>query len=126
VSIEFNWTAPPHLTLTRDIEAFERKMELRKDVVARILADQTKKWMQERAIWKDRTGDARRELFGLVDHVSRDVVEVYFGQGVDYGIYLEVRHGGNFAIIRPALEQFVIPTLERLMAQPGGLSEAFK
>lgn len=70
-------------------------------IIAQVAAD-AQAYMKDNAPWDDRTGMAREGL----------EAEPYFGEksgivlahGVDYGIWLEVRFGGDYAIILPTLE----------------------
>jgi len=55
------------------------------------------------APWTDRTGHARQGLQGGVD-VRGDQQVLYLSHGVDYGIWLELAHGGNYAIVRPTVD----------------------
>ena len=58
--------------------------------------------MRNNAAWKNRTGNARRGL--RVETVERsDAIEMYFIHSVEYGIYLELAHGGNYAIVYPTM-----------------------
>ena len=56
------------------------------------------------ASWTDRTSNARQSLFG-VSTKEGDKVVVILSHGVDYGVFLELAHQGNFAIIGPTLQQ---------------------
>lgn len=60
-------------------------------------------YMQENASWEDRTGDARE---GLVSEFYKTGNEmgIVLAHTVDYGIWLEVRWSGRYAIIIPTLE----------------------
>lgn len=74
-------------------------------------------YAQDNAPWEDQTGDARAELD--VD-VSRDgdVIVWEMFHGVDYGLYLETRWNGKFAIIMPTLEMFA-PQIGRGLSESG-------
>ena len=56
------------------------------------------------APWTDRTGNAAQGLFGVVTKEG-DKVVLILSHGVDYGVFLELAHQGNFAIIGPTLQQ---------------------
>lgn len=55
------------------------------------------------APWTDRTGHARQSLHGGVD-IRGDQQVLYLSHGVEYGIWLELAHGGNYAIVRPTVD----------------------
>lgn len=62
-------------------------------------------YARQNASWTDRTGNARQTLHAWVDEVARDIVELWLGHGMDYGLWLEVRWGGRYAIVWPTIEQ---------------------
>lgn len=55
------------------------------------------------APWSDRTSHARQSLHGGVD-TDDDRFVLYLSHGVEYGIWLELAHGGNYAIVRPTAD----------------------
>lgn len=55
------------------------------------------------APWTDRTGHARQSLHGGVDVRGNQQV-LYLSHGVEYGIWLEKAHGGNYAIVGPTAD----------------------
>ena len=59
------------------------------------------------ARWTDRTGNARGGIVGQADNsgARRGHWEIHLAHSVSYGIWLEVRFGGRYAIIRPTLER---------------------
>lgn len=62
--------------------------------------------MKSNASWTDRTGNARQSLNAEVEDMAMDMVEIVLSHGVEYGIYLELSHGGAYAIIAPAVDVF--------------------
>jgi hypothetical protein len=58
---------------------------------------------RQNAPWTDRTANARNGLFARAE---RDVpnYRIIVGHGVDYGIWLETRWSGRYAIIRPTVD----------------------
>lgn len=66
-------------------------------------AGQLEGYAKTRAPWTDRTGHARQGLHGGVD-VRDDAFTLYLSHGVEYGIWLELAHGGNYAIVRPTVD----------------------
>lgn len=69
--------------------------------------------MQSEAPWQDRTGDARNLLgFSVDEDPLRPVVYLY--HGVSYGVWLEIRFNGDYAIIMPTIEQFGPDLIRRL------------
>jgi hypothetical protein len=60
---------------------------------------------KENAPWEDQTSNARASLHAFVEQLSDDTVRVYLSHGMDYGIYLETKWQGKYAIIWPTIER---------------------
>jgi hypothetical protein len=60
-------------------------------------------WMKENASWTDRTGAARSGLRTTTEHQPKVRHTIHLFYSVPYGIWLEVRNSGRYAIILPAL-----------------------
>jgi hypothetical protein len=82
------------------------------------VATQALEYAQANAPWEDITGDARS---GLDVDVSMEgaVIVWEMSHSVDYGLYLETRWNGKFAIIMPTLEMFA-PQIGRGLSESGG------
>lgn len=61
--------------------------------------------MQTNRPWTDRTGMAKMTLRARVSQPSKTTVRITLSHGVDYGIWLELAHEKNFAIIAPTIEE---------------------
>lgn len=69
------------------------------------IAEDMEEYAQENAPWEDRTGDAREGLHTTVIHHGFRH-EIVLSHTVDYGIWLEIRWGGELAIILPTIEHY--------------------
>lgn len=57
------------------------------------------------APWTDRTSNARNGLFAVTElDVRKGAYRLIIAHGVPYGIWLEVRFAGRYAIIRPTID----------------------
>lgn len=58
------------------------------------------------APWTDRTGDARRELFGASE-IAGEMIVIYLshGAGISYGVFLETLRGGKFSVVLKTIEK---------------------
>jgi hypothetical protein len=76
-------------------------------------AERVEAYAKEHAKWEDQTGSARS---GLTATGSQQLVRyvITLSHSVDYGIWLEVRWGGRFAIIMPTLEEMGPKMMEEL------------
>jgi hypothetical protein len=66
-------------------------------------AVRVQEYAQENAPWADRTGEARQGLKAIGEQRLTTYSIILF-HTVDYGIWLEVRWDGRFAIIIPTIE----------------------
>lgn len=70
---------------------------------ANFIAPKAEAHMRQNAPWTDRTSAARNGLRAQVQ-VSTNKVAIVLYHSVDYGIWLEVRWGGKYAIVRPTVD----------------------
>ena len=72
------------------------------------LAAAMEEYARARAPWQNRTGAARAGLYGYADQVEDDtfIAGVAHSPTVDYGIWLETRWNGRYAIIGPTQAAF--------------------
>jgi hypothetical protein len=102
--VTFSWLVRPSEAFPPLAEAQARAMHRGVRALADAYAPQIEVWMKQEAPWTDRTGNARQTLFGEVQEVVNQMVAVVIGHGVDYGIYLELKNAGRYAIVNPALD----------------------
>lgn len=81
----------------------------RQIAAVRALAERTVGKMEghakSHAPWTDRTGEARKGLFGYV--LSRETVMLLrIAHGVQYGVFLELTNQGKYAILDPTAKRF--------------------
>lgn len=72
-------------------------------VTAQSCAPDVENYMKMNAPWQDQTGNARNGLFAR-PYREGDEVGIDLGHSVDYGIWLEVRWSGRYAIINPTID----------------------
>lgn len=69
------------------------------------MAERMEMYMKANAPWEDRSGDARSGLTAQAERINGQPGIVLY-HTVDYGIWLEIRWGGEYAIIQPTIEHF--------------------
>lgn len=67
------------------------------------MAPQVESYMKLNAPWTDRTSNARNGLAAR-PYEDKDEIGIVLFHQVDYGIWLETRFGGRYAIIDPTIE----------------------
>jgi len=70
--------------------------------------------------WTDRTNMAKATLNAKVSQPETNIVRITLAHGVDYGIWLELAHGKNYAIIAPTVREEgprIVSDLNNLMSK---------
>lgn len=78
--------------------------------------------MKIAAPWTDRTGNARSGLFAKAGHEPGQRHWIDLGHRVPYGIWLEIRWGGRYAVVFPTLLTYgpkIMQTLNKLFTRLG-------
>ena len=86
-------------------------------IAAQAQAPEVENYMKLNAPWSDQTGNARNGLAARAYRDNDEVGIVLFHQ-VPYGIWLETRFGGKYAIIEPTIEAMsptVMASFERIL-----------
>lgn len=76
--------------------------------------------MKQKRPWTDRTGMAKAMLNVKVSQPSETVVRMTLAHGVEYGIWLELAHEKNYAIVAPTVREEgprVVKDLNNLMSK---------
>lgn len=94
------WTSD---TLTPSLVAFPVVLATALGKLMQYEAAKVQDYARDNAPWKDRTTNARGGLFAK-SNVNPTNVEIILYHTVPYGIFLEVKNSGEYAIIRPTLE----------------------
>lgn len=94
--------------LNDNLLQFEAKTLNDVRVAAENLAEEMESYMKANAAWTDDTGNAREGLQAVVAWQDDKNFSIMLGHGAEiyYGIWLEVRWGGRFAIVLPTAQHF--------------------
>jgi hypothetical protein len=106
-------------TLVKNLDLLPQRME--RVIIAAIEYHATRgeAALRKGARWTDRTSNARNGLFTATSH-SRTKHTITFYHSVPYGIWLEVRWAGRYAIIMPTVRSegaLLMKTLDKAMAR---------
>jgi len=110
------WVRPP-AKLAQAIEQYGDKVLTALVAVAQRSADLMQNDARNNAPWTDRTGNARSGLFGTAEaDFARHIVTIYLSHGalINYGVYLELAHGGRFSILMRTIESH-LPELQSML-----------
>lgn len=97
----------------RNMDAYEQKIVRSAEEIAKYFAPQMETHAKANAPWTDRTGNARQSLYGWWDKQGKKVI-VFISHGRDYGLWLEIRNSGRYAILWPTVEEF-IPQIKSML-----------
>lgn len=100
--------------IVRNIDELPDKVDGYIHAVVAYQAGKATAWMKTTAKWRDRTGNARSGLSVDVGWKPQESHSMTFFYRVAYGIFLEVRWAGKFAIIGPAIQKFGPETMRML------------
>ena len=106
VSSGYTWLLDPAEAFEELAIAYQEAIHKAVFTIAQRWAPEIENWMKENAPWTDRTGNARQTLYTAVRDVTNKMVSIILSHGIHYGLFLEVRHAGKYAIINPALDEF--------------------
>lgn len=102
--------------ISNNIQDLNTQVHRRVRDAAESLKDEMVAYAKANAPWQNPTGDARAELQGAVVWEDDDHFTIFLGHGsnIHYGVWLEVRWGGKFAIIVPTIMEFAPRFGERI------------
>lgn len=100
------WDNPPDKAWGELADAYQAAIQKGVKAIAQKWQPEIENWMKLNASWTDRTGNARQSLYTEVETQAKEMVTIILSHGVEYGIYLELKNAGRYAIIGPALDEF--------------------
>lgn len=114
------WTKSPTEVFVPAYDAYIDKLVLAVEELVRSAMPEIDEWMKAEAVWRDRTGNARRSLHtelmreGLVIALVMQYTTPIF-----YSQYLETMQSGRFSILGPALDHWTPILFARLQRMLG-------
>lgn len=107
-------------TLKKNLDKMSVKLGVVVLMYAATKASELQAKMKLNRPWTDRTGMAKALLNAKVSQPNQNTVRITLAHGVDYGIWLELAHGKNYAIIAPTVREEgprIVEDLNNLMAK---------
>lgn len=90
--------------LSKNIDKMSEKMGALILMYASTKASRLRFEMQSKRPWTDRTGMAKARLDANVSQPRKEIIRITLSHGVSYGVWLELAHQKNFAIIGPTIQ----------------------
>lgn len=94
----FSWKTG---TLLANAKALDSRANKAIAAATEYQATRSERWMKSNAKWNDQTGNARNSLSAVAYHEGT-THRLVLSHGVPYGIWLEVRFSGRYAVVMPA------------------------
>ncbi len=113
--LQVKWVTPPSY-LAAAVRQYGDKVFVAVHAVASRIATEAQNEMRSNAPWTDRTGNARSALFSIAEQAAKDMVILYLSHGtaIYYGVFLETKYAGKYAIIVPTMQR-ILPKLEQML-----------
>ena len=92
-------------TLGKNIDKMSDKLGAVVLMYSATKASELQAKMKTNRPWTDRTGMAKALLSVKVSQPSPTIIRITLAHGVDYGIWLELAHEKNYAIIAPTIRE---------------------
>lgn len=105
--------------LLNRLRTFDSRADRALSVIMRYHATRATAYARQNAPWTDRTSNARNGLNAVAESGSKSH-RIIIAHTVPYGIFLEVRWAGRYAIIRPTVDHEgpeVMKTVEGLFGR---------
>lgn len=119
IKIDYNSSS-----LSKNLQVMSTKVGAAVLMLASTEASRLESYMKLNRPWTDRTGMAKMTLKTFVSQPSNNKIRITLSHGVDYGIWLELAHEKNYAIIGPTINQEgpeVIKHFQDLMSKIGNM-----
>ena len=107
-------------TLKKNLDKMSQKLGAVVLMYAATKASELEYKMKQNRPWTDRTNMAKTMLNAKVSQPDSNIVRITLAHGVDYGIWLELAHGKNYAIIEPTIRDEgprIVEDLNNLMSK---------
>ena len=111
-TVTLHWTVPPSV-LQKGIGDYAARLMNAVFDLAQFFAAKIESHAKATAPWTDRTGNARQGLTARAFRTAT-AVSIILWHSVSYGIWLEVKNAGRFAVILPTLEAHYSPYMRAI------------
>lgn len=102
MAFKLDWSGS---SLSKNLDKMSTKLGAVVLMYSATKASEIESKMKQNRPWTDRTGLAKATLKAKVSQPSSTLIRTTLAHGVDYGIWLELAHGKNYAIIAPTIQE---------------------
>ena len=92
-------------TLSKNLDKMSVKIGAVLLMYANTKASELQAKMKTNRPWTDRTGMAKATLSARVSQPDTNTIRITLAHGVEYGIWLELAHEKNYAIVAPTVRE---------------------
>lgn len=92
-------------SLSKNLDKMSVKLGALVLMYASTKASEIQSKMKMNRPWTDRTGMAKTLLNAKVSQPDKNTIRITLAHGVNYGIWLELAHEKNYAIIEPTIRE---------------------
>lgn len=117
-AVVFRWVVSPDV-LAKNVGDYGQRLLKAILALGQVFAQRIANYAKGNAPWTDRTGNARQGLTGLCIPAATGFT-IYLFHTMFYGIYLELKNGGRYAIILKSMEAHYGPLMGAIRALIGG------
>jgi len=104
--LKIEWNAEELVSSLKNLDrAFTSKEYGGLLMLMQTAASKMESWAKQNAPWTDRTGQARQRLTGQAYWEDSSIVVAAIAHQVDYGIWLELAHQRQYAILEKTLDE---------------------
>lgn len=102
----FQWSVAPADVFPAGFRAYMGRLEQLGRQIGETRSQEITAGMKSHHLWQNRTGAAEAGLHTTARQEMPVILELTLSHGADvpYGIWLELAHGGRFAIIAPSVD----------------------
>lgn len=106
---QVQWTG--QAGVKRAMDQYGRDVKAASKALANRWSVDIENYAKDNAPWDDRTANARQSLYSLVDDGNGRLI-IYLSHGVEYGVWLELKYQGKYAIIERTLDRYRTPVMD--------------
>ena len=101
-------------TIFANLDSHAARVQVAGKAIFEIYKPVLENYAKTHARWTDRTANARQGLHSDIVELSNDTVALYIAHGMEYGVFLETKYQGRYAILWESIEAVQPQVLSKL------------